>query len=108
MLRHQGRHAEAIRAFGATRSPEGLELVAELLTDHPGVMEPRELLECCPMQGTLALVARELARLGRTEAAANAARLALERMGPSPSVAAVLSEVLQMLGRGDEAAQLRT
>ncbi|MGE3175017.1 MAG: hypothetical protein AB7O97_20480 [Planctomycetota bacterium] len=93
----------AVKAFGATRSPEGLDRIAELLRQHPGVMEPRELLECCPMQGTLLLVARELARLGHLDAARRAAQQAAETLGPTPTVCAVLAEVLHLLGREQEA-----
>jgi tetratricopeptide (TPR) repeat protein len=96
----------AIREWGATRSPEGLDLVAELLRDHPGAMEPRELLECCPMQGTLLLLAREFARDGQTGKAERAARAAAQALGPTPSVTAVLGEVLQLLGKQQQAALL--
>ena len=93
----------AIEAFGATRSPEGLDKIAELLAAHPGVVDTRELLACCPMQGTLLLVARELARQGQHEQAARAAQLAAETLGPTPTVCAVLAEVLSLLGREQEA-----
>ena len=97
----------AIRAYGATKSPEGLDRVAELLSDHPGIVEPRELLECCPMQGTLLLVARELARQGESVRAERAARVAAEALGPTATVCAVLAEVLELLGRDDKARLLR-
>jgi tetratricopeptide (TPR) repeat protein len=93
----------AIKAFGGTRSPEGLDRIAELLAENPGCIEVRELLECCPMQGTLLLVARELARQGQLEAARRAAQQAAETLGPTPTVCAVLAEVLQLLGREQEA-----
>ena len=93
----------AVKAFGATRSPEGLDRIAELMSDHPGIMEPRELMECCPMQGTLLVVARELARQGELEQARRAAQHAAEILGPTPTVCAVLVEILQLLGRDEEA-----
>ncbi len=97
----------AIRAYGGTKSPEGLDRIAELLTEHPGVVEPRELLESCPMQGTLLLVAREQARQGDTVRAERAARLAAESLGPTATVCAVLAEVLQLLGKDEKARLLR-
>ncbi|MBK8098448.1 MAG: hypothetical protein IPK26_15165 [Planctomycetes bacterium] len=93
----------AIREWGATRSPEGLDHIAELLRQHPGALEIRELLECCPMQGTLLLVARELALAGDRDQAERAARAAARALGPTPTVCAVLAEVLQLLGKDAEA-----
>lgn len=93
----------AVRAFGATRSPEGLERIAALLREHPGCMEPREILECCPLQGALLVLAREFARQGHYEQAERAARQAAQVLGPTPTVCAVLAEVLGMLGRDAEA-----
>ncbi|HZN41074.1 MAG TPA: hypothetical protein VFD82_19865 [Planctomycetota bacterium] len=105
--RKSGDLHKAIRAYGATRSPEGLDRIAELLSEHPGVVDPRELLECCPMQGTLLLVARELARQGESARAERAARVAAESLGPTATVCAVLAEVLQLLGKDDKARLLR-
>lgn len=93
----------AVRAFGQTRAPEGLDRIAELLREHPGCMEPREILECCPMQGALLLLAREFARLGQFDQAERAARQAAAMLGPTPTVCAVLAEVLRLLGREREA-----
>ncbi|MEC7584931.1 MAG: hypothetical protein VYE77_11490 [Planctomycetota bacterium] len=93
----------AVKAFGATRTPEGLDRIAELFSEHPGIMEPRELMECCPMQGTLLVVARELARQGELDQARRAAQHAAEILGPTPTVCAVLVEILQLLGREQEA-----
>ena len=107
MHRAMGDHRQAIRAYGGTRSPIGLDRIAELLTEHPGVVEPRELLECCPLQGTLLLVARELARQGDTVRAERAARRAAEALGPTATVCAVLAEVLQLLGQEGKARLLR-
>ncbi|MBL9078969.1 MAG: hypothetical protein JNL08_15800 [Planctomycetes bacterium] len=98
---------QAIRAWGATRSPAGLDRIAEVLAEHPGAVDERELLECCPLQGTLLLVARELARRGESARAERAARRAAEALGPTPTVCAVLAEVLQLLGKDDKARLLR-
>lgn len=105
--RHNGELRAAIRAYGATRSPEGLDRIAELLTEHPGAVEPRELLESCPLQGTLLLVARQLARQGDTGRAERAARVAAESLGPTATVCAVLAEVLELLGKEEKARLLR-
>jgi hypothetical protein len=105
--RATGDHHAAVRAWGATRSPEGLDRIAELLGQQPGLLEPRELLEACPLQGTLLLVARELARAGETDRAERAARLAAEALGPTPTVCAVLAEVLALLGKQAQADLLR-
>jgi hypothetical protein len=96
----------AIREWGGTRSPEGLDLVAELLAAHPGAIPARELLECCPMQGTLLLLAREFARDGDTVHAERAARMAAAALGPTPTVVAVLADVLTRLGKEQQAALL--
>ncbi|MEQ1632616.1 MAG: hypothetical protein ABL997_09605 [Planctomycetota bacterium] len=103
ILQHKGDLRAAIKAFGQTRSPEGLDRIAALLTSSPGVMDTRELLECCPMQGTLLLVARELARSGQLDAARRAAQQAAAVLGPTPTVCAVLAEVLQLLGQEQQA-----
>lgn len=107
LLRATGDHRGAIKAYGATRSPEGLDRIAELLGEHPGVVDPRELLECCPLHGALLLVARELARRGESGRAERAARLAAKELGPTPTVCAVLAEVLQLLGKADQARLLQ-
>lgn len=98
---------QAVRVYGATRSPTGLDRIAELLTEHPFAVEPRELLACCPMQGGLLLVARELARAGEHDRAERAARVAAEALGPTPTVCAVLAEVLDLLGQQQKAQLLR-
>jgi hypothetical protein len=59
------------------------------------------------MQGTLLLVARELARQGESVRAERAARVAAEALGPTATVCAVLAEVLELLGRDDKARLLR-
>lgn len=105
--RRAGDVRAAIRAYGSTRSPAGLDRIAELLSEHPGAVDERELLESCPLQGTLLLVARELARRGESERAERAARRAAEALGPTPTVCAVLADVLQMLGRAEKARLLR-
>src|SRR5690606_19844170 len=73
-----GELRHAVRVYGSTRSPTGLDRIAELLSEHPGAVEPRELLANCPMQGGLLLVARELARAGELDRAERAARVAAE------------------------------
>ncbi|HEB51737.1 MAG TPA: hypothetical protein ENI87_00640 [bacterium] len=105
--RAAGELRKALRCYGDTRSPAGLDRIAELLAEHPGAIEPRELLANCPLQGTLLLVARELARAGEHERAERAARLAAEALGPTPTVCAVLAEVLDLLGKQESAARLR-
>lgn len=107
LLRRQGDLRGALRAYGATRSPAALERIAALLDEHQGQLEPRELLEACPMQGTMLLVARELARAGESERAERAARMAAEVLGPSATVCTILAEVLGLLGRADQARLLR-
>jgi len=107
ILRAAGDHRGAIKTWGGTRSPAGLDRIAELLAEHPGCVEPRELLECCPLQGTLLLVARELARVGETQRAERAARVAAETLGPTPTVCAVLADVLGLLGQDGKARLLR-
>lgn len=105
--RKAGEHRQAVRVYGSTRSPTGLDRIAELLAENPGVVEPRELLANCPMQGALLLVARELARAGETQRAERAARVAAEALGPTPTVCAVLAEVLDLLGEEQKAQLLR-
>jgi tetratricopeptide (TPR) repeat protein len=105
--RAAGEYRQAVRAYGATRSPLGLDRIAELLHEHPGAVEPRELLTSCPLQGTLLLVARELARSGQRDKAERAARFAAESLGPTPTVCAVLAEVLDLLGQEQRAQLLR-
>ncbi len=105
--RRTGDLRQAVRAFAATRSPAGLDRIAELLSTHPGAVDVRELVECCPLQGTLLLVARELARHGDHERAERAARRAAEALGPTPTVCGVLAEVLQLLGKAEQARLLR-
>lgn len=105
--RRTGDLRAAIRAYGGTRSPAGLDRIAELLSEHPGAVDERELLESCPLQGALLLVARELARRGDTARAERAARRAADALGPTPTVCAVLAEVLELLGKDEKARLLR-
>lgn len=105
--RQAGEFRQAVRLYGGTASPTGLGRIAELLSENPGVIEPRELLANCPMQGGLLLVARELARGGETQRAERAARVAAESLGPTPTVCAVLAEVLDLLGQDQKAQLLR-
>ena len=103
----EGNYKAAAREWGASGSPEGLAWIAELLDRQPGCLNPRELLECCPSEGCLLLVAREYARGGEAKKALRAARRAARTLGPQPSVTGVLTEVLSLCGQADEAAQLR-
>lgn len=102
-----GEHRKAVRAYGSAASPLGLDRIAELLSEHPGAVDTRELLASCPMQGVLLLVARELARSGEHARAERAARLAADALGPTPTVCAVLAEVLELLGDERRALLLR-
>lgn len=97
----------AAKAFGSTRAPAAFGHLAALLDRHPNCLEPRELLELCPLQGTMLLVARELARQGRRDDAERAARMAAETLGPTETVCEVLAEVLALLGRDAQARLLR-
>ena len=105
--RAAGEHRRAVKADAGVPTPTGLDRIAELLTAHPGAIEPRELLASCPTQGALLLVARELARAGETARAARAARLAAESLGATPTVCAVLAEVLELIGEDAKAELLR-
>ena len=96
----------ALREWGKVRAPEGLELIAAALDRHPGALGPREILEACPTEGGLLLVAREYARAGEHRKALRAARRAARHLGPTPSVAAILAEVLALCGKEDEARAL--
>jgi len=105
--RQAGELRQAVRVYGSTHSPAGLDRIAELLSENPGAVEPRELLANCPMQGGMLLVARELARAGEHERAERAARVAADALGPTPTVCAVLAEVLDLLGQAQKAQMLR-
>jgi hypothetical protein len=107
MHRQSGDFRQAVRVYGSTQSPAGLDRIAEMLAEHPGAVEPREILANCPMQGGLLLVARELARAGEHARAERAARVAAEALGPTPTVCAVLAEVLDLLGQDKKAQMLR-
>jgi tetratricopeptide (TPR) repeat protein len=96
----------ALREWGGVRAPEGLGLIADVLARHPGAIGPREILEACPTEGGLLLVAREYARAGEHRKALRAARRAARHLGPTPTVAALLAEVLALCGKHDEARQL--
>lgn len=106
ILARKGDYRGAVRAFGETASPAGLDRIAALLREREGCVDPRELLACCPMQGTVLLVANELARLGQRDAALRAARHAAERLGPTPTVCLSLAETLVVLGDPDRAQAL--
>ena len=102
----RGEIRAAVQTFGRTMTPEGLDRIAELLAEHPGVVDVRELLAWCPMQGTLLLAARELARQGRSEEARRAAARAAEALGPTATVCTVLAETLTLLDAKDDAQRL--
>lgn len=104
--RARGQARKAIQAWGRSRSPKGLESIGELLDQNPGIVDSRELLECCPTQGGLLLVARELARAGEHRKAMRAARRAAKETRLSPTVAVILAEVMALCGEQDEARQL--
>ena len=98
---------KAVQSYGRALTPEGLDRIAGLLADHPGAIDPRELLINCPMQGALLVVARELAKAGEHGRAERAARMAADALGPTPTVCAVLVEVLDLLGDAERAKLLR-
>ncbi|MHC4513184.1 MAG: tetratricopeptide repeat protein [Planctomycetota bacterium] len=102
----RGEARKAIQAWGRSRSPQGLELIGALLDQNPGCVDSRELLECCPTQGGLLLVARELARAGEHRKAMRAARRAAKDAELSPTVAVILAEVMALCGQQEEAEQL--
>lgn len=106
ILAHKGDYRGAARAFGETESPEGLDRIAEMLRQRPGCVEPRELFSCCPLQGTILLLAREFARLGQRDTALRAVRYAAEHLGPTPTVCLSLAETLEMLGEPRRAEML--
>jgi tetratricopeptide (TPR) repeat protein len=107
VLEAEGEPQAALREWGRTRSWEGLERISALLDRHPLRFTPRELLESCPVEGALLLVARELARAGETRKALRAARRAARRLGPTPTVTRMLVSVLELCGNAAEAEQLR-
>ena len=106
ILAHKGDFRGAVRAYGQTASPEGLDRIAELLRANPGALEPRELLAACPMQGIVLLIARELAHAGQTEPALRAARTAASMLAPTPTVCLVVAEALEQLGQAADSQRL--
>jgi tetratricopeptide (TPR) repeat protein len=106
ILAHKGDFRGAVRAWGQTASPEGLDRIAALLQNAPVAMDPRELLACCPMQGMVLLLARELARRGQADDALRAARHAAETLGPTTTVCLVLAETLDRLGQTERSQRL--
>ncbi len=106
ILAHKGDFRGAVRAWGQTASPEGLDRIAALLQNAPVEMDPRELLACCPMQGMVLLLARELARRGQADDALRAARHAAETLGPTTTVCLVLAETLDRLGQTERSQRL--
>ncbi len=104
-LAHQDARA-AIREWGKIASPAGLERIGRLLDERPGLVEPRVLLEDCPVDGALLLVAREYARAGEARRAERATRLVAERVGLTARTAPVIAEVLERVGRPEEASRI--
>lgn len=88
----------ALRLWARVPGSAALARCAEALDAKPDRLSPREILECCPTEGGLLLVARVYARRGETRRALRAARRAARHLGPSPTVSVVLAEVLRMAG----------
>lgn len=88
----------ALRAWARVPGSAALARCAQALDAAPDRLSPREILECCPTEGGLLLVARAYARRGEARRAVRAARRAARHLGPSPTVSLVLAEVLRMAG----------
>lgn len=101
--RARGQHAAAVKSYAETRSRMGLDRIAATLRENPGVIEPRDLLVMCPMKGALLVVAREYARRGERDLAMRAAKLAGRQLGATPTVAAVLADILWLTEGGGAA-----
>ncbi len=97
----------AMRAWGRTRSRQGLDRVAALVEERPEAVSVRELLEACPLDGALLIAARIYARRGQPEEAVRAARLAARRAGPTPTIVAAVADVFDRCNLRDEADALR-
>lgn len=96
----------AVREWGKTRSSVGLQRIAELLDQEPNAVSARELLESCPVQGAVLLVARQYARAGDHARAERAARAAVRGLPMTPSVAAAFAEVLELCGHREDSRQV--
>lgn len=90
----QGDLPGALRAFARTPGSSGLARAAAALDVSGARLTAREILECMPNAGGLLLAARAYARAGEHRRALRAARRAARMLGPSPTVAAVLAELL--------------
>lgn len=88
----------ALRAWARVPGSAALTRCAEAVDVSPGRLTPRELLECCPTEGGLLLVARAHARLREPRRALRAARRAARQLGPTPTVSLVLAQVLREAG----------
>lgn len=94
----QGDLPAALRAFARTPGSSGLARAAAALDVAGAKLSAREILECMPNAGGLLLAARAYARAGEHRRALRAARRAARTLGPSPTVAAVLAELLHAAG----------
>ncbi|MCC6671673.1 MAG: tetratricopeptide repeat protein [Planctomycetes bacterium] len=106
VLLAKGDPEAAAREWGRSGGPDGLLALAQLLQERPGVLTPRQILAAVPRAGALLLVAREYARAGEVRKALRAAERAARDAGFTPSVAALLAEVLLLCGRAEEAARV--
>jgi len=88
----------ALRAWARVPGSAALARCAEAIDAEPDRLSPRQILECCPTEGGLLLVARAYARGGEPQRALRAARRAARCLGPSPTVSLVLAEVLRLAG----------
>ncbi|MEZ5965370.1 MAG: hypothetical protein R3F56_16175 [Planctomycetota bacterium] len=88
----------ALRAWARVPGSAALARCAQALDAAPDRLSPRAILECCPTEGGLLLVARAHARRGEVRQAVRAARRAARALGPSPTVSMVLAEVLRLAG----------
>ncbi len=88
----------ALRAYAKVPGSSGLARAAAALDAAAEPMSPRAILECCPTEGGLLLAARAYARAGDVRRARRAAQQAAKLLGPSPTVSAVLAEVLRLTG----------
>jgi tetratricopeptide (TPR) repeat protein len=88
----------ALRAWARVPGSTGLARAAAALDAASARLSAREILECMPNAGGLLLAARSYSRAGEHRRALRAARRAARSLGPSPTVAAVLAELLHAAG----------
>jgi hypothetical protein len=94
----QGDVRAALRAWSRVPGSAGLTRAAGALDDGAHGLTPRDVLECFATEGGLLLAARAFARAGDARRALRAAQQAARRLGPSPTVSAVLADVLRITG----------